>query len=537
MRSLRRRLATRDPHVHLLSLAVAEYVVASESHVLKDVAREGVLDKMERMAMKKKTPERVRENVVRLVAAWSTMEETRYLHDFDEALRKFREQGIRIPSSPSHPLLLPRTSSQLQPNPCHHPSLSLSDDPISSANQPPTFPATSRHLQTTDPRPDVIAMPADFLAGPRDQARQRIPRVLIVSQGQEQEGEIGFPGLADGEFPWSEVELSHAKEDFARARDAAGVLVSVLESCEAGTVTEKEEVLKGELVMSVFAECRAAKIRVQQRLQQVGVASEDPILFDGLAALDELEKALARLAVIREEVKRAKKKGKAERKERRARREKRQELRNAGAGGLNGLGDGSGRSGGVRLDKEVVGVSEANRKAEERGGIEEVVEEAGSEENDTSESTDSNDDCEQPKGSGFGEQQQEGLRQGGHFSVDDGSVESDEEGVPLERRGDHRAQKRDGGEEEEIIERNAEERTGLEEGGSIEGGKEGMRKEGGGGEDRASVGGEEEKMSGRNAEETFGGDEGGRIEGDEEEEIRKEGGGGEDRGPGKEAEP
>ncbi|GJP50878.1 hypothetical protein CLOM_g10032 [Closterium sp. NIES-68] len=88
-RALRRRLATRDSHVQLLALAVAETVVGSAPQVLGDIAREGMLGDMARMAVEPKTPARVRETVLRLIEAWAVpMEATRYFPAFEETFRQ-----------------------------------------------------------------------------------------------------------------------------------------------------------------------------------------------------------------------------------------------------------------------------------------------------------------------------------------------------------------------------------------------------------------------------------------------------------------
>ncbi|CAI5478950.1 unnamed protein product [Closterium sp. Yama58-4] len=88
-RAMRRRLATRDSHVQLLALAVAESIVGSAPQVLGDIAREGVLGDMARMAVEPKTQARVRETVLRLIEAWAApMEATRYFPAFEETFRQ-----------------------------------------------------------------------------------------------------------------------------------------------------------------------------------------------------------------------------------------------------------------------------------------------------------------------------------------------------------------------------------------------------------------------------------------------------------------
>ncbi|CAI5530567.1 unnamed protein product, partial [Closterium sp. Naga37s-1] len=58
-----------------------------------------------------------------------------------------------------------------------------------------------------------------------------------------------------------------------------------------------------EAVVSLAAQCRAAKRSLQRLLQQEAVLADDSLLFDGLSAVDDVDAALARLAAMRDEVK------------------------------------------------------------------------------------------------------------------------------------------------------------------------------------------------------------------------------------------
>ncbi|CAI7779916.1 unnamed protein product [Closterium sp. NIES-54] len=214
-RALRRRLATRDSHVQLLALAVAESVVGSAPQVLGDIAREGVLGDMARLAVEPKTQARVRENVLRLIEAWAApMEATRYFTAFEETFRELKEKGV-------------------------------------------TFPVVATHPQRTC-------------------VREEAEEAVWMGAGE---------AVAD------------PKTTFAMARNAADLLTTMLTSAPA------IEALKDEAVVSLAAQCRAAKRSLQRLLQQEAVMADDSLLFDGLSAVDDVDAALARLAAMRDEVK------------------------------------------------------------------------------------------------------------------------------------------------------------------------------------------------------------------------------------------
>ncbi|CAI5958930.1 unnamed protein product [Closterium sp. NIES-64] len=323
-RALRRRLATRDSHVQLLALAVAESVVGSAPQILGDIAREGVLGDMARMAVEPKTQARVRENVLRLIEAWAApMEATRYFPAFEETFRELKEKGVTFPVVTAPPQRIPRLL----------PFESVLGDSYRGAGR---IHITRPPSELPNQHREVVAMPADFLTGPNAQGRRTTPHVRFVMPGGGG-GTAGAAGAAAGaagaaagaaaggrndhahrqhhhhhhhnhhqrqregaeEAAWMGAGEAEAdpKTTFAMARNAADLLTTMLTSAPA------TEALKDEAVVSLAAQCRAAKRSLQRLLQQETVLADDSLLFDGLSAVDDVDAALARLAAMRDEVK------------------------------------------------------------------------------------------------------------------------------------------------------------------------------------------------------------------------------------------
>ncbi|CAI6010033.1 unnamed protein product [Closterium sp. NIES-65] len=429
-RALRRRLATRDSHVQLLALAVAESVVGSAPQILGDIAREGVLGDMARMAVEPKTQARVRENVLRLIEAWAApMEATRYFPAFEETFRELKEKGVTFPVVTAPPQRIPRLL----------PFESVLGDSYRGAGR---IHITRPPSELPNQHREVVAMPADFLTGPNAQGRRTTPHVRFVMPGGGG-GTAGAAGAAAGaagaaagaaaggrndhahrqhhhhhhhnhhqrqregaeEAAWMGAGEAEAdpKTTFAMARNAADLLTTMLTSAPATEALKRLQRLllqmqccqmtfsllyhsphasahldlltllfvllplplaslppslslsltlladdsllfdglsvadnqdtdshhlllfpspprlpfhislaslpfpllptQDEAVVSLAAQCRAAKRSLQRLLQQETVLADDSLLFDGLSAVDDVDAALARLAAMRDEVK------------------------------------------------------------------------------------------------------------------------------------------------------------------------------------------------------------------------------------------
>ncbi|CAI5530566.1 unnamed protein product, partial [Closterium sp. Naga37s-1] len=246
-RALRRRLATRDSHVQLLALAVAESIVGSAPQVLGDIAREGVLGDMARMAVEPKTQARVRENILRLIEAWAApMEATRYFPAFEETFRELKEKGVTFPVVATPTQRIPRLL----------PFESVMGDAYRGAGR---IHITRPPSELPNQHREIIAMPANFLAGPNAQVRGTTPHVRFVVPGGGG-GTAGAAGAAVGggndhahrhrhhhhnhhqrqregaeEAVWMGAGEAEAdpKTTFAMARNAADLLTTMLTSAPA----------------------------------------------------------------------------------------------------------------------------------------------------------------------------------------------------------------------------------------------------------------------------------------------------------------